>query len=160
MEQTAFHKQKLYALIAAGIALVALLLPWLSISAGFGEGMRGFGGGGIKGSSGNGLRSWGLLSLAGIIGVAALTFMGNRALDYTAEYRKYLMIAFGAIALGALLFWIRKDSYVGLGRLGGFGDILDIKVGTGIGLWLCLAAGLGGLALAFGLIRVENKTPL
>ncbi|HEY0066106.1 MAG TPA: hypothetical protein VGB46_02045 [Flavisolibacter sp.] len=137
MEQTIFHKQKLYALIAAGVALVALLLPWIS----------------FMGYSWNGMRGWGLLSLAGIIGVAALTLMGNKTLDYTADYRKYVMISFGAIALGAILFWVRKNSIAG----GGVPEIFEVKLSTGIGLWLCLVAGLGGLALAFGLIKLDKK---
>jgi hypothetical protein len=152
MEQTNFHKQKLYALIAAGTALVALLLPWLSLSISFG---------GMQSHSWNGMRGWGLLSLAGVIGVAALSLMGNRALDYTEEYRKYVMIAFGAIALGAILFWIRKNSIAGAPSVSILeGMDLGIRLSTGIGLWLCLIAGLGGLALVYGLIKLENKKPL
>jgi amino acid transporter len=154
MEQTAFHKQKLYALIAAGVALVALFLPWISISASFGGAMQGTFN--SPGGSVNGMRDWGLLSFAGIIGVAVLTLMGNRALDYTADYRKYVMIAFGAIALGAIIFWAKNNSRTA----GGVSEFLEIKVRTGIGLWLCLAAGLGGLALAYGLIKLEDKKPL
>jgi hypothetical protein len=137
MEQMNFHKQKLYSLIAAGIALVALLLPWVSIS---------FLG---ASQSWNGLRGWGLLSLVGVVGVGALSFMGNKAEDYTAEYKKYMMIAFGAIVGGAVLFFIRKNSVVGG---------IDNLVKTGIGLWLCLVAGLAGLALNYGLIKIESKS--
>ena len=136
MDQLNFHKQKLYSLIIAGVALVALLLPWLNVF--------GF-------STFNGLRGWGILSLFGVIVVGILTFLENRSSEYTAEYKKYAMIAFGAIALGALLFFLRKNSIAG-GAL--FGD--GIK--TGIGLWICLAAGLAGLALLYGLIKVENKS--
>lgn len=137
MEQMNFHKQKLYSLIAVGVALVSLMLPWISIS--------------FLGASQslNGLRNWGVLSLVGIGGVVALSFVGNKAEEYTAEYKKYVMICFGAIAVGALLFFLRKNSIVG-----GF----DNLVSTGPGLWLCLVAGLAGLALNYGLIRVENKT--
>ena len=137
MEQMNFHKQKLYSLIAAGIALVALLLPWISVS---------FLG---ASQSWNGLRGWGILSLVGIGGVTALSFVGNKAEDYTEEYKKYVMISFGAIAFGAILFLLRKNSIVG-----GF----DSLVQTGIGRWLCLVAGLAGLAFNYGLIKIENKS--
>lgn len=137
MEQMNFHKQKLYSLIVAGVALVALLLPWVSID---------FLG---ASQSWNGLRGWGLLSLVGIGGVAALSFMGNKTEDYTVEYKKYVLIAFGAIAAGALLFFLRKSSVAG-----GF----DNLVKTGIGLWLCLIAGLAGLALSYGLIKIESRS--
>jgi hypothetical protein len=140
MDQMNFHKQKLFALIVAGIALISLMLPWISIN--------------FLGASQsvNGFRRWGILSLIGIIGVGGLTFMGNKAEDYTAEFRKYVMAAFGAIALGALLFLLRKNSVMGGGI---FGDIVK----TGFGLWLCLLAGLAGLALTYGLIKVPDKKP-
>ncbi len=141
MEQMNFHKQKLYSLIIAGIALVALLLPWISID---------FLG---ASKSWNGLRGWGILSVAGVGAVAALSFMGNKPDDYTAENKKYVMGAFAAIALGAVLFFLRKNSVAGGGDIGGFGDLIK----TGIGLWLCLVAGLAGLALNYGLIKIENK---
>jgi len=137
MEQMNFHKQKLYSLIVAGVALVALLLPWLSVS---------FLG---ASQSWNGFRGWGLLSLIGIIGVGALSFIGNKTEAYTPEYKKYVLIAFGAIAAGALLFFFRKNSVVG-----GFDNLAD----TGIGLWICLVAGLGGLAFNYGLIKIDNKS--
>lgn len=136
MEQMNFHKQKLYSLIAAGVALVAMLLPWISVS---------FLG---ASQSWNGFRGWGLLSLIGIIGVAGLSFMGNKAETYTAEFKNYVMIAFAAIAVGALLFFLRKNSVVG-----GIDDL----VSTGIGLWICLIAGLAGLAFNYGLIKIADK---
>ena len=63
------------------------------------------------------------------------------------------MIAFAAIAVGALLFMLRKNSVAGGGEL--FGDIVK----TGIGLWICLVAGLAGVALLYGFIKIENKMP-
>ena len=138
MEQLQFHKQKLYALIGAGLALVALILPWISV------GMFGMS------NSINGLRSWGLISLAGIIVIVALSIMGDKTQDYSTDYKKYVSWAFIAIAAGALLFWIRKNAAVG-DALG----IMDVK--TGIGLWLCLLAGLAGVALMYGFIKLKQK---
>lgn len=142
MEQMNFHKQKLYSLIAAGIALIALLLPWVSVSV-FGASQ-----------SWNGFRSWGYLSFLGVIGVAYLSLTGNRAENYTAEYKRYALIAFAAIAVGAILFFVRKNSIVT-----GFenGGILNDIVKTGIGLWICLLAGAAGAALNYGLIKLDNK---
>jgi hypothetical protein len=139
MEQLNFHKKKLYALIIAGIALVSMLLPWISINF-FGAS-----------HSWNGFRGWGYLSLVGIIAVIVLTFLENKTENYTEEFRKYAMYGFGAIALGALLFLFRKNSIAG-------SPLLDVK--TGVGLWLCLLAGLGGVALLFGLVRIEEKKVL
>ena len=140
MDQLNFHKQKLYALIIAGIALVALLLPWLSVS--FLGASR----------SWNGIRGWGILSLLGVLAVVFLSFTGNKPDDYSAEYRKYIMFAFGAIALGAFLFWLRKTSVSG--------GMPDELLKTGIGLWICLVDGLAGLGLMNGLIKIETNKPV
>jgi hypothetical protein len=136
MEQMNFHKRKLYALLAAGIALVSLLLPWVTVS---------FLG---ASQSANGFQGWGLLSFLGILGVAGLSFLGNKTIDYTPEFKKYVMIAFAAIVLGAILFLLRKNSING----GLFSDVVK----TGIGLWICLIAGLAGLALIYGLIKTAT----
>lgn len=71
MENLGFHKSKLYSLILAGVALISLLLPWVSVSAG-----------GFGGASKNGFGGWGLLVLIGIGLVAAACFMGNKALAF------------------------------------------------------------------------------
>ncbi len=134
MEQMNLHKQKLYALIIAGVALVALMLPWLSVNV-FGAS-----------SSVNGFRSWGILLLVGIGGIAALCFTGDRQQGFLPEQRNLVLGAFGAIALGALLFLLRKNSISG----GMFSDM----VSTGIGLWLCLIAGLVGLGITLGFIKI------
>jgi hypothetical protein len=137
MENLNFHKQKLYSLIVAGVALITLFLSWMVVSFG------GYGGAGA-----NGLRGWGLLSLLGVGVVAAACFMGDKSKDFDANSKKMAMGGFGAIALGALLFFLRINSAgMGLAK-------------PGLGLWLCLAAGLAGLALTFGLIKVpDNKKP-
>lgn len=76
--------------------------------------------------------------------------MGDKTQEYNAEFKKYVMIAFAAIALGALLFFIRKNSMAG-------GALFGSAVKTGIGVWICLIAGLGGLALVYGLIKINTS---
>lgn len=138
MEQLNFHKQKLYTLIIALVAFISLLMPWLTAP---------FGG------SLNGFRGWGLLSLLGIAAVAVLSFMGDKSKEYDANSKKLVMGGFGAIAVGALIFLLTKDSAYGGGV---FGSIFK----TGIGLWLCIIAGLAGLGLLSGFIKIpENKPP-
>lgn len=138
MEQLNFHKQKLYALIIALVAFISLLLPWLTAP---------FGG------SLNGFRGLGLLSLLGIGAVTALSFVGDKSKDYDANSKKLVMGGFGAITAGALIFLLTKNSTYGDGL---FGSILK----PGIGLWLCIIAGLAGLALLLGIIKLpENKPP-
>ena len=132
-----FHKQKLYSLIVAGLALLSMILPWVTYNMGmFGSG------------SANGFRSWGLLSLLGIIGVVAVCFIGDKTKELEEMYKKVALGSFGAIAAGAFIFFLRLTSTSG--GLGG--------VGSGFGLWICLLAGLAGLGWLFGLIKLpDNK---
>ena len=128
-------KQKLYSLIVAGIGLISLFLPWLTFKLGI-----------LGNNSANGLRGWGILSLIGVGVVAAACFMGDKTKEFDANTKKIALAGFGGIALGALLFFIRKSSYAG---------IMSDAVGTGFGLWLCLLAGLAGLAWVYGLIKLK-----
>ncbi|HEX5652339.1 MAG TPA: hypothetical protein VFX58_04665 [Chitinophagaceae bacterium] len=89
MESMNLNKQKMYSLIVAGVALVALLLPWVTVP--------------FFGSL-NGFRSWGILSFIGVVGVAIAVFMGNKSLAFDDTSRKIAMGSFAAIALGALIF--------------------------------------------------------
>lgn len=129
------HKQKLYSLIVAGVALIAIILPWLTISFG------GFGGG-----SANGFRSWGLLSVLGVGGVAVASFLGDKTKEFDETFKKVAMGSFAGIAAGALLFFLRISSIGGMGS----------AVKSGLGLWLCLLAGLAGLGWVLGLIKLPE----
>jgi hypothetical protein len=128
-------KQKLYSLIVAGVALISIFLPWITIKLGmFGN------------NSVNGLRSWGILSLLSVGVVAAACFMGDKSKEFDSNTKKIALGGFGGIAAGALLFFIRKSSY---------GGVMNDAVGTGFGLWLCLLAGIAGLAWVYGLIKLK-----
>jgi len=135
MEQTpqsnpfaTMHKQRLYSLIIAAVALITMILPWISLS--------------FLGSV-NGFRSWGWLSFLGIAAIAISVFMGNKEQSFDPMFKNVVMAGFGAIAVGAIAFYIR---FSGLGLSSGFG------------LWACLILGLVGLAFIFGLIKIpENK---
>jgi peptidoglycan/LPS O-acetylase OafA/YrhL len=124
------HKQRLYSLVIAGLALITLFLPWVTF--------------GFLGSL-NGFRSWGIFSLLGILGIAATVFMGNKAMSFDDTMKKIAIGSFGAIALGALIFLLTKNS-----NYGPF-------AGAGIGIWICLIAGLAGLVFLFGLVKIPEK---
>lgn len=125
------HKSKMYSLLIAGVALITLLLPWISVKV-FGYSQ-----------SWNGLRGWGLLSLLGIGGAIAISLMGDKTKEYDATMKKVILGCFGAIALGAVLFFLRKSTVAG-----GMSS-----VGTGLGLWLCLAVGALGVLLQMGIVK-------
>ena len=124
------HKQRLYSLVIAGVALISLFLPWVTV--------------GFLGSL-NGFRGWGIFSLLGVLGVVAAVFMGNKTMSYDDTMKKVAMGSFGAIALGALIFAVTKSSTYGP------------FAGTGAGVWICLVLGLAGLAVLFGLVKIPEK---
>lgn len=132
MDQLNFHKQKLYCLIFAGVGLIALLLPWISVSFGF---MGGF--------SENGFHGTGIISLIGVLGVAAACLLGDKALPFDDQFKKVALGSFGAILLGALILFFRALANGGLGALG-------------IGLWLTIIVGGVGLAFLLGKINLPD----
>ena len=136
MEQTpqsnpfaGMHKQRLYSLIIAGVALLTLLLPWVTF---------GF-------YSQNGFRGWGILSLLGILAAAGSVFSGNKTMAFDNMMKKISLGAFGAISLGALIFVLTKDSNY------------TPFAGLGFGVWVCLAAGVAGLAILLGFIKIPQS---
>ena len=138
MEQMKFHKQKLYSLILAGVAIISMLLPWFSVKASGGFGF---------GVSKNGFGSWGLLALIGAGVVVAACFMGDKSKVFDDMGKKLALGGFGAIAGGAVIYLIRILS-VGGGKYGGM-----VKASPGIGLFLGLAAGALGLLILLGMIK-------
>src|SRR5829696_3465838 len=93
------HKQQLYSIIIAGVALISLFLPWITFSIAYGS------------RPVNGLHGWGILSLFGVIGVAIASFMGDKTTVYDDTFKKVALGSFAAIALGALLYFFRLNSY-------------------------------------------------
>lgn len=140
-----FHKQKLYALIVAGVAFIALLLPWITVQ---GNTWR------------TGFSSWGIISLLGIIAVVAVTLMGDKTKEYEGSfnnisYKNIAMGGFIAVAFGALLMMLTKNNAVG-GMYRGYGNIVK----AGFGVWLALLAGGAGALWVAGKIKLpENKKP-
>ena len=140
MENLGFHKSKLYSLILAGVALISLILPWFTVSAG-----------GFGGVSKNGFGSWGLLALVGVGLVAAACFMGDKSKGFDDMGKKLALGGFGGIAVGAVIYLIRILS-VGGGKYGGM-----VKASPGFGLFIGLAAGAIGLLLLLGIIKVPKS---
>ncbi|HSU27976.1 MAG TPA: hypothetical protein VLJ68_06325 [Chitinophagaceae bacterium] len=145
MENLNLHKSKLYALAIAAVALIAMLLPWQTVKIAFDLG--GFGGG-AGGRSVNGFHGWGWISLLGILAVVAGSLMGDKTKDYDANTKMITLTGFGGIALGAVIFMIRV---MGVKSGNGF------KSSTGFGLFICLVAGVIGLLLVMGLVKMPAK---
>ncbi len=145
MENLNLNKQKLYALILAGVALIALFLPWATVS------VRGYGGGG----SVNGLKGWGLLALAGVAAVAVASLMEDKTKEYMGNMKMIAMGGFGAMILAGVITFIRLSSAKGKGGELDFGGM--VKVSPGMGLFLCAIAGVLGLLWVMGIVKMPQK---
>jgi hypothetical protein len=135
MENLNFHKQKLYSLIVAGVGLIALFLPWATVSYG------GYGGGSV-----NGLRGEGLITLLGVGAVAAAAFMGDKTKMFEGQTRMIALGGFGAIIAGALIAFLSVSG--------------KPVIKPGFGIYIAILAGAVGLLFLLGIIKFpENKKP-
>jgi hypothetical protein len=123
------HKQKLYCLILAGVGLIALLLPWRTIS---------------------GFSVASLIALLGVGGIVAATFMGDKTKPYEGQTRMIALASFAAIALAAILVIATK---VGVAGARGY----KISTSPGMGLFLGIAVAAAGLLYLMGIIKIPEK---
>ena len=142
MENLNLHKQKLYLLIGAGVALISLFLPWWNLKFGGGYGLGNV----------NGLKSWGLLSLAGIAGLVVSAFvLGDKTKPFEGQAKQIAMASCGAMALGELLVLLR------IMTASSRGISISKFYSPGFGLFICLLAGAAGLLFLMGIIKVPEK---
>lgn len=135
MEQLNLHKQKLYALIIAGVGLIAMFLPWWKISVGYGFG----------GVSVNGMHDLGILAFLGFVGAGVVTFvMGDKTKPYDGQPKMIAAACFAGAGAVGLIQFLRQSSY------------------TSFGLYLAILAGIAGAVLVWIIKpeQLENKKPL
>jgi hypothetical protein len=134
MEQMNFHKQKLYALIAAGIGVIAMFLPWWKISFG---GIFGLGGG--MSTSINGMRDLGILAFLGFAGAGVVSFLGDKTKPFDGQFKLIAAGCFAGAGLFTLIQFLRQTSF------------------TSFGIWLSLIAGIGGAVIVYVLKPEQLK---
>lgn len=135
MDNLGLHKQKLYAVIAAGVAFISLLLPWATVSFG-----------GYGSNSVNGFHGEGFITLLGAGAVIAAAFLGDKAKAYEGNFRNIALGGFGAIIAGAVIAFINVSSK-------GRGVIKP-----GFGIYIAILVGVAGLLFLLGIIKVpDNK---
>ena len=134
MENLNFHKQKLYALIVAGVGLISMFLPWWKISFG------GYGGGfGGLSTTVNGLHELGIISLLGFIGAGVATFaMGDKTKPYEGQVKMITAACFGGAGLIALIQFLRQTHF------------------ASFGIFLAIAAGAVGALWVWGIIKMPQ----
>ena len=126
MQQLNLHKQKLYALIAAVIGVIAMFLPWWSLSFGSIEGF-----GRLGGYSINGMHGLGILAFLAFAGAAVLCFLGDKTKPFEGQFKMIAAACFGGAALITLIQFIRLSS------------------NTSFGIWLSLLAGIAGAVIVY-----------
>ena len=132
MEQMNFHKQKLYALIAAGIGVIAMFLPWWKVSFG-----------GFMAGSINGMHELGILAFLGFVGAGIFSFLGDKTKPFDGQNKMIVAACFGGAALITLIQFLRQTSF------------------ASYGIWLSLLAGVAGAVIVYVLKpeQLGNKVP-
>lgn len=139
MENLKLHKQKLYALIIAGVGLISMFLPWWHISFG---GYGGYGGG--FSTSINGLHELGFLSLLGFVGAGAIIFvMGDKSKPFAGQDKLIAAACFGVAGLIAIIQLLRQTKF------------------ASFGIFLAIIAGIAGAVVVYVLKpeQLEGKKP-
>lgn len=147
MQQLNIHQQKLYSIIEAALAMLGLCLTWYTA--------------GIEGypqadKPQNGFEDWGWLTLIGVGVVVIMSLMGDKTKAYDANTKKIVIVAFLAISLGAALTFFRLQASTGQQQIQGY--IVNAKATAGPGLWICLMAGIIGMAWVSGVLS-KLSTP-
>ena len=96
------------------------------------------------------LQGLGLALSPWMIAVVIASLMGDKTKGYDDTSKVVAMAGFGGIAVGALIFMFRAMSVSGTA----------FKSSPGFGLFICLIAGIAGLAMVMGLIKMPDpKAP-
>jgi hypothetical protein len=133
MENLNLHKQKLYALIVAGVGLISVFLPWWHFSFG-----------GFGSYSVNGMRDLGIITFLGFLGAGGVIFaMGDKTKPFDGQPKLIAAACFAGAGLFALIQFLRVSS------------------NTSIGLYLSILAGAAGAVLVWVIKpeQLEGKKP-
>jgi hypothetical protein len=132
MEQMNFHKQKLYALIIAGVGVISCLLPWYRIDFGF------------VNSSVNGMHGVGIITFLAFIGAGVVTFIGgDKSKPFAGQFKLIAAGCFGGAALFALIQFLNQTTF------------------ASFGIWLAIIAGIAGGIVVYVLKpeQLDKKPP-
>lgn len=127
------HKQKLFVIIAAGLGVIGVLLPWFSCS--------GWGSGG----SSNGFSYWpGYAALASCGAAIGLLFKDpDKNAAITPDVKKIVLGGGAGAVLFPLIFVLLN--------IGNGGSFLGVSCGIGLGPWITMIGGIGVLVVLFSM---------
>jgi hypothetical protein len=129
MNQNVMHRQRQLLLIAAGLGVISIFLPWVKMDVGgFLQGM------GVDNSL-NGLRGMGILVFINFLVTGFLAFMGEqeKPLDKTPWLIVLIAGVLSVLATGAFILRSEKNMQMGMG-------LIDVSIGAGAMLAVAAAA--------------------
>jgi peptidoglycan/LPS O-acetylase OafA/YrhL len=101
------NKQRKFILIAAGIGIIAMFLPWIKVS------FMGFTAGSV-----NGMHDWGILVFLCFIAAGGVTLLGDQTKTLDKTMWMVALVAGGIAALITILFFLKASdaiSYISFG---------------------------------------------
>jgi len=116
-------KQRKFILIAAGIGVIAMFLPWIQIS------ILGFNAGSV-----NGMHGWGIVVFLCFLAAGGITLMGDQTKNLDKTMWMAALIAGGLATLIMVIFFLRA---------------LDAISFFSVGFYLAIIASLGVLYAAY-----------
>lgn len=90
------NKQRKFILIAAGVGIIAMFLPWIKIS------IFGFSAGGV-----NGMRDWGILVFISFVAAGAMSLLGDQTQALSKTNWMIALIAGALATLITVVFFLR-----------------------------------------------------
>lgn len=117
------NKQRKFILIAAGIGIIAMFLPWIKIS------FLGYTAGSV-----NGMHDWGILIFLCFIAAGGVTLLGDQTKTLDKTMWMVALVACGIAALLMVIFFIRASDAISF---------------ISLGFYLALIAALGALYAAY-----------
>lgn len=134
-----YHPIRIWVSVIATVGSTSMLLPWTKLQ------QQGFGW--VAENSQNGFANWGFISMAGIFGIIAATLMGDKLKPFDANGKLIVLASFAAIALGAIITLTQTGTNPQTG----------VVSKPGIGPWFAIAAGIAGILVAAGIIKIPVK---
>lgn len=135
------HKQRKFILIAAAAGIIAVFLPWISITVG----MFGY----SETHSTNGFRSYGIVVFLSFIVAGIAAFLGNQTAALEKTNWLVALVAGAAALLFTVIFMLS-----GSDATGGFG-LADAHFG--FGLWIALVASIAVILFGWMYRNPENN---
>ena len=136
---TTYHPLRIWVSVFGTLASTSMLLPWTKLQ------QQGFGW--VAENSQNGFAGWGFLAMAGVFGIIAASLMGDKLKPFDANGKLLVIGSFAAIIISAIITLTKSGTDPRTG----------VSASPGIGPWIAVVAGVGGILLITEIIKLPVK---